>query len=816
MIAHRIIPTLLMVAVGAIIGLGAHGQFGDDDDPFQIHPEELEDQHVRAAIAAIVEELYERKNDSTFWDPPRYDSDFNSKQRGGWTALAVLSLLYAGETYQDPRLRDAVAWLEELDMAGTYAVAIRASVWAKLPPRFGEALIHDKDWLIEGFSERAGGWNYGKEPMTTRRDNSITQYGTLGLWEAAKRQARIENRYWRMLEERFIDMQLADGGWNYTGDGPATGSMSAAGLTVLFITQDFLHAHEQVDLRRNRDTKAEAGIRLGLDWMSKNFSPDENPNRHTNFYYYLYGVERVGLASGYKYFGDHDWFREGAAELIRRLCHWDEASQTMETYDRLAGDARAGEIRTEQLAFSLMFLSRGRVPVAINKLQHEATRWNNRPRDVANLVQWLVQQSESGLNWQIVDMNAEPGEWLDAPLLYFATDASVAWIARHDTVAESYIEAARRHERQRASGEIAPDAEPPALNNAKELHKLKRYLDLGGMLFVNVDGANRRVAEQIELAGSLIYPNYEWRTLAEDHPLYTLLRPVEGVRRELRGLSNGVRELIIVSPDTDFSAILQARQPNREDELNTLSNLYVYASEMNRGRPRLEQSVLQRDEDAMATDQMTIVHALHQANWNAEPLALEAFSTWMWNERALHVDITEWPLGRIDELEDSVALVIATGTQPHEFTEPERDAIRTFTDRGGIILFETAGGVGDFSASAEEMCRDLFGGSIRSLRRHPIITGDGLHGADRMTRAEYRPFSFEIFGGRELAPRLRGIMDGEHISVLLSREDLSNALLDQPVWGVSGYATASARELLANIVRYSMAQRDVRHFESQE
>ena len=116
--------------------------------------------------------------------------------------------------------------------------------------------------------------------------------------------------------------------------------------------------------------------------MGENFSPTENPGKNTYFYYYLYGVERVGIASGYSRFGEKDWFRLGAAELIRRLCKWDETTHAFTVHERTAGDGRATTIKTDDLAFALMFLSRGRAPVAINKLDFggSAANWNNRPR----------------------------------------------------------------------------------------------------------------------------------------------------------------------------------------------------------------------------------------------------------------------------------------------------------------------------------------------------------------------------------------------------------------------------------------------------
>lgn len=771
-----------------------------------ITADNLRDEHVQLAINALVEEIHARRTVDRFWEPNPYPGDTTRTQAGGYTALAVLALFYAGETYQSERLKDAIEYLTRTDFGGTYAIGIRAHVWAMLPPKFDALLDKDRTWLLSAFSDRAAGWNYEHEPTTGRRDNSITQYGALGLWEAAKRGQRVEPRYWQLMEDRFIAMQLADGGWNYTGDGPSTGSMTTAGLTVLFITQDFLHAQDAARVGAAKESPNQAAINRGLRWMDANFSATNNPGRDLDYYYYLYGVERVGLASGYKFFAGKDWYREGAAELIRRLCAWNPEAKTMTIHRTLGGNPRAGELRTVDLCFALMFLSRGRVPVAINKLSDPASTWNNRPRDVANLTRRIAENAEAGLNWQIVSTQAEPEQWLDAPLLYLASHEYPAWIPRDPAVIRRATEEQQQFRARRAAGE-ANGQTPPALPTT-ELDKLRRYLDLGGTLFAVSEGRNTALADAVLAAGRMMYPHLEWRDLPRDHPAYTIYQPVRGAIPVLRGLSNGVRELIILSPVTDFSEMFQV-SPGKEDPLfNIGMNIFLYASEMNRARPRLDQHVLQRDAARVGSVPATIVHATHAGAWDAEPLALDVFAAWAWNERGLDVTVLNRPLATIHTISPRPSLVIVSGLTGLELSEAERHAVRAFAEAGGMILFENTGGRGDFTLKAEDALRGLFANPIRALLRHPVITGEGTPGATSVGRITYRPFSFEVFGSRETATRIRGILGADDRPLaLFSREDLLNGVLDQPTWGVNGYASNWSREILANIVQYAATRR---------
>ena len=104
--------------------------------------------------------------------------------------------------------------------------------------------------------------------------------------------------------------------------------------------------------------------------------------------YNLYGLERVGLASGFKYFGSHDWFRELAKNIIgsqMRDGSWGMGAgmggqygpQIETPYNLLFLEVRAAGIRScDEQAFA------------------PTGHWANRPRDAANLARFASHELE--------------------------------------------------------------------------------------------------------------------------------------------------------------------------------------------------------------------------------------------------------------------------------------------------------------------------------------------------------------------------------------------------------------------------------------
>jgi len=556
------------------------------------------------------------------------------------------------------------------------------------------------------------------------------------------------------------------------------------------------------------ENKLQLAIERGLAWMDQNFSATENPGKDTYFYYYLYGVERVGLASGYKTFGGNDWFRQGAAELINRLCLWDAEQDTFTVHQTTGGDGRRARIKIDDLAFTMMFLSRGRVPVAMNKLQttEDGSSWNNRPRDVANFARWLGENTEGDLNWQIVKLSGAPEEWLDAPMLYVASHEALPFLRGVDIDAAKFAAEVKAYIKNRADGTLPPNALPPEAPDIPELKKLKRYLDLGGMIFAANEANAKQFAESVESAGLLMYPQFQWRTLPDDHWAYTLHNAVKTRQPPLRAISNGVRELIILSPGVDFSETLHTNAVKQIHEFHTAGNLYFHASELNRPRPRLARHSFEPSPNAPIKGEAVIARAIHGGNWRPEPAALDLFADWLRATRGIEAILVDQPLEAIGALDPKPSLVIVSGVDALEFNATQIEAIKSYIESGGMILFETPGGRGGFTASAEEAMTNAFGRPIESLMRSRIINGAGIEWAADLSRIEYRPFSLQAFGGRETTPRLRGMTMNENSQpqILFSREDLTHGLLDQPCWSISGYAPNSARNLLANIVQHAM------------
>jgi tRNA A-37 threonylcarbamoyl transferase component Bud32 len=152
-------------------------------------------------------------------------------------------------------------------------------------------------------------------------DNSNTQYAALALW-VARRYGLPTEAALGLVDARFRTSPNADGGWGYKYVPGATGGTTAATMTCAGLFGLAL-GHGAADADREhpdpikdpviRAALVAAGKMLG---MAASIGKDPLPGSEGNLYYYLWALERVGIAYGLKTIGGKDWYGWGKDYLM--------------------------------------------------------------------------------------------------------------------------------------------------------------------------------------------------------------------------------------------------------------------------------------------------------------------------------------------------------------------------------------------------------------------------------------------------------------------------------------------------------------------
>ncbi len=516
----------IVVLVALTIGLfslpaGAQQEFGDE---------------INAAIERGVAFLWDLQQDDGSW--PQFAGGEHSDHGVGETALVVYALLEAGESAQDERILRAIDYLRGASASHIYSASLRAVAIQvaneTTNDRYLDALESYVAPVVTAMN-RQGGFGYPAGAASSTPDNSNTQYAALAMMAFANNDnlRDIRQDYWQRLRSYWESNQNAeDGGWGYNSAGFVGGyycsvtqpTMTVGGIATLYICEDNLEPTPEII--NAEGVTMPVGIQRGLAWMDQNFWWTLNPANPVDiwqgalpadaaasrimamrawYYYYLYGVERAALASGYKYFGGRDWYREGARILLDNQ----SPDGSWVGINHGSGDSTAGDFGRLQTdtAFSLLFLIRGRQPLLFNKLDWGGD-WNNRPRDLAKATHWISRGYEYSVNWQIVSMDSPVDDWRDAPFMYIS-------------------------------------GKQPFTYSAYSVAKLQDYVFKGGTIISTTQAGGNGFFESMREFYATAFPRYELVELPADHDLYTTPWPVDPATARVYIVSNGVRPLAI-------------------------------------------------------------------------------------------------------------------------------------------------------------------------------------------------------------------------------------------------------------------------------
>ena len=757
-------------------------------------------QEIQQAVEKAKAYLYEKQKPDRTWE---YPFDGHGGQKTGQTALAVYALLCAGESAQDERIAPAIEYLRKTPTTGVYALGLRCQIWLMLAPtpEVRAAMNRDANILVRGIrrgaGEASGFYDYNAGGSGTEYSHSRAQYAVLGVWAAEQMGLTVPREYWFVVEKAWLEHQDPSGGWNYKWQHdsfPITPGMTAVGVATLFITQDYLRAADAVNCAGNLRNEA---IDRGMRWLGNNFhlvATDEKYDRDLP-YSTLYSIERVGVASGYKYINGIDWYQKGADWLV------DKQKTDGSFPDEFSG------IKHYTTGLAILFLIRGSSPLLMNKLDYSAARagpasaeqaerpraaatedkephWNQRPRDVANLARWTGRQIEREVNWQIVDLAAPVDDFHDAPILYIAGNQKLDFSDEHAA-------------------------------------KIKQFVEQGGIVVGHADCGSANFSSSFKALGSRLF-RYEFAPIPDNHVIFTnqqFPRSKWKNKPSVLALGNGARELMILLPDGDPGRFWQMQQSTgpREEHFQLAADVFLYAVDKKNLRRRGESFLVKRDESITPQRQIKVARLSYSGNWDPEPGGWHRLANVLWNENAaeLIVDAVTLGTGKLGVGVGSAPtakpgasapgpgafrLAHLTGTMPFKLDDAQRAELKAFVKNGGLLIVDAAGGSTAFAAAAEAELTAIFPEAAQQLTRVlPPTHAVYMQTDGKPMSIDYRTFARSKLGALR-GPQLRGVTVDGRLGVIYSREDLSVGWVGQPVDGIIGYDPPTATRLMANIV----------------
>lgn len=250
----------------------------------------------------------------------------------GMTALGAYTLMHCGLRRDHPAVATALSFVARHDPIRTYDMGcvLMALKEAGEPfPRERVKAIAKRllDATGNGDKDNPAFWGYPfghgyPNDRSNHFDLSNTQYALLGLRAAAAMGERIPNSVFERIAKDVLAQQGDYGSFAYKPGSNPSASMVAAGMTCLLVCRDELAKAKGFDGIVKR---IEGGLAKGEEWFRSNWSLDENlevprvanPN-HRWYYYYVYGLERVGSIWGRRQIAGHDWYAEGAEAILKR------------------------------------------------------------------------------------------------------------------------------------------------------------------------------------------------------------------------------------------------------------------------------------------------------------------------------------------------------------------------------------------------------------------------------------------------------------------------------------------------------------------
>lgn len=192
-------------------------------------------------------------------------------------------------------------------------------------------------------------------------------------------------------------------------------------------------------------------------------------------------------------------------------------------------------------------------------------------------------------------------------------------------------------------------------------------------------------------------------------------------------------------------------------------------------------------------------------DWATSPEDVKNLMKWMAREMDVDFSTINLPLDRIPANAAQIPVLYRTGIRAFEFTDKQRQKLRSYLLSGGTLIMNAYCGHPDFARSALKEIQQL-------IPEHPPYRLEPDHPLYRayyeMKDIRYRPLAVQA-GARNGVPSAIGIDINTRTAVFFFRYDLSTAWdkIPSDKMHIVGYEYDTAKQLGANLAAYITAQR---------
>lgn len=678
----------------------------------------------------------------------------DSRHYGHTSALVTYSLLQSGLSYQGESLSKSMEFLASLQGGDTYTLYPRLLCWSVLPTRFNSHMKKDVQHLLRGQQD---GFMGIRKTAERQVDVRMLLYGVIGMQVAAQRGQMLPAQTWQEITNHLLGCQHNAGGWGLTDTRSGASSVEAtiAAMTVMHICRLQLAAFPQAH------APIHASLQRAERYLSRHWSADiaaqaqDKTHSYEAALYNLYQLAMLTRYSGVQTYGGEDWFRQ-ALQAILKL------------------EAGKGSIRGDlvETAFALLFLSQADASVWMNHLElaDNSVESAGVQSDIHQLTRSISALREYDLHWQVVRLEDPLTAWMTAPILCLSTD------------------------------------QPLQLTDAQQ-DRLKRYLDIGGLLVVypHTPGGSHTLAQSLTQLARKLYPGLSFERMPEDHPVLSLLLQVDGMR--LQQLSNGLRDLIILAdgpltPVPEPSPLDATAHRSITPTLGLWYNLYAWTTDRGVITTR-SQNWIDPPASSEPDLRLTLVRASCADVFTPPPesMAWLMYAMRLRGRANIELVVEDQPLVAIGSC--TRPLVHLAGTSPHTLTDAQKLAIRDYLQRGGTLLVESVGGRNAFASSIQSQLEPWLDAPALPLSSGaPLYQAQPMLQSPGLTRTPFRAFSV-LHHRYPALPRLTAIEYQARPAVLFSQDDLTMGLLGIRRWGINGYRPEAADALVTQLLGWT-------------